>query len=227
MPKKEEERFLCAQADPFEGAKGKEKASACFVRNDGAGAAEVKRKMPGFPTHIVGTPTNRGKARRYASLCCNFKTNSSAAEAVKEKRRVMSDLKVRPPGAIQTLHGEKNGAISTGSEQVISVHLLGPGRDDAGHAGVGDELAHVLVGMNDDAQVHAVHGGIAIDDGDLALEIFRRDRQMGLLHGVQGALEPVDDFGFCGDGLLHAFFQVGGHFWTGHVQQAKISECAM
>jgi hypothetical protein len=24
-----------------------------------------KRKMPGFPTHIVGPPTIRGKARRY------------------------------------------------------------------------------------------------------------------------------------------------------------------
>src|SRR5258708_34947750 len=24
-----------------------------------------QRKMPGFPTHIVGTPTIRGKARRY------------------------------------------------------------------------------------------------------------------------------------------------------------------
>jgi hypothetical protein len=28
------------------------------------GGAE-KEKMPGFPTQIAGTPTNRGKARRY------------------------------------------------------------------------------------------------------------------------------------------------------------------
>jgi len=33
----EEERFLTAQADPFAGAKGEEKASACSVRNDGVG----------------------------------------------------------------------------------------------------------------------------------------------------------------------------------------------
>jgi hypothetical protein len=26
-----------------------------------------RRKMPGFPTETVGTPTNRGKARRYKS----------------------------------------------------------------------------------------------------------------------------------------------------------------
>jgi hypothetical protein len=26
-----------------------------------------RTKMPGFPTQIVGTPTNRGKARRYKS----------------------------------------------------------------------------------------------------------------------------------------------------------------
>ena len=32
-----EERFLTAQADHFAGAKWKEKASACSVRNDGVG----------------------------------------------------------------------------------------------------------------------------------------------------------------------------------------------
>ena len=26
-----------------------------------------RRKMPGFPTKTVGTPTNRGKARRYSA----------------------------------------------------------------------------------------------------------------------------------------------------------------
>jgi hypothetical protein len=31
---RDKERFLSAQADPFAGAKGKEKASACSVRND-------------------------------------------------------------------------------------------------------------------------------------------------------------------------------------------------
>jgi hypothetical protein len=27
-----------------------------------------KEKMPGFPTETVGTPTNRGKARRYTGV---------------------------------------------------------------------------------------------------------------------------------------------------------------
>src|SRR5260370_38247272 len=68
--------------------------------------------MPGFPTHIVVTPTNRVKARRYTSLCRNFKTDSSAAKAVKKKRRVMPDLKVRPPGAIQTHARSRNRSAS-------------------------------------------------------------------------------------------------------------------
>ena len=34
-PDRSEERFLTAQADRFAGAKRKEKASACSVRNDG------------------------------------------------------------------------------------------------------------------------------------------------------------------------------------------------
>jgi len=54
----------------------------------------------------------------------------------------------------------------------------------------------VLVGVDDDAQVHAVHSGIAIFDVDFALEVFRRDRQMGLLDGVERALEPIDTSAF-------------------------------
>jgi hypothetical protein len=104
------------------------------------------------------------------------------------------------------------------------VPLLGPGGDYAGHAGVGDELAHVLVGVDDDAQIHSVHGGIAILDVDFALEIFRRDGQMGLLHGVLRALEPVDDLGFCGDGLFLLQRQFGRHFGAGHAQQVKIRD---
>src|SRR6266699_3747312 len=119
--------------------------------------------MPGFPTQIVGTPTNRGKARPYE-------------------------------GTTITRRGCRG--IIAGSEGRESLLVFGPGRGDAGHASVGDELAHVLVGVDDDAQVHAVHSGIAIDDVNLALEVFRCGRQMGLLHGVQRALEPVDDLAF-------------------------------
>jgi len=61
-------------------------------------------------------------------------------------------------------------------------------------------------------KVHAVHSGIAIGDVNLALEVFGRGRQMGLLHGVEGALEPVDDLGFCGDALFHPSF-ASAAFW--------------
>jgi hypothetical protein len=37
---KNQERFLTAQADMFAGANVKEKASACFVRNDGVVVAD-------------------------------------------------------------------------------------------------------------------------------------------------------------------------------------------
>jgi len=46
--KKEEERFLSVQADMFAGANVKEKASACFIRNDGGWACADRQKM-GFP----------------------------------------------------------------------------------------------------------------------------------------------------------------------------------
>src|SRR5213592_4716424 len=47
---------------------------------------------------------------------------------------------------------------------------------------------------------------------------------MGLLHGVQGALEPVYDVGFCGDRLFHPLFRVGGHFGPRNAEQIKIRE---
>jgi hypothetical protein len=37
---REKERFLSVQADTFAGASVEEKASACYVRNDGGGAAD-------------------------------------------------------------------------------------------------------------------------------------------------------------------------------------------
>src|ERR1700692_2039647 len=50
---------------------------------------------------------------------------------------------------------------------------FGPRRHDAVHAGVGDRLAHVFVGVHDDAQVHAIDSdGLAVD-ADLALKITR------------------------------------------------------
>jgi len=42
----EEERFLSPQADHFAGAKWKEKAPACSVRNDGAGWLAPRCKDP-------------------------------------------------------------------------------------------------------------------------------------------------------------------------------------
>jgi hypothetical protein len=40
--RREEERFLSAQADAFAGANAQEKASACSVRNDGEGGRPEK-----------------------------------------------------------------------------------------------------------------------------------------------------------------------------------------
>jgi hypothetical protein len=48
---------------------------------------------------------------------------------------------------------------------------LGPRRHDAVHACVGDELAHVLVVVNDDAEVHAVYGDVFVHDPNLALKV--------------------------------------------------------
>ena len=51
--------------------------------------------------------------------------------------------------------------------------VLGPGRHDPSHARIRDQLTHVLIGMNDDAEIHAIHGRIAVGDVDLTIEVFR------------------------------------------------------
>jgi hypothetical protein len=55
---------------------------------------------------------------------------------------------------------------------VAEFTVFRPRGRDAGHAGVGNELAHVLVGVNDDAEIHTVDGGVAVGDVDPALKIL-------------------------------------------------------
>src|SRR5580700_4891904 len=88
--------------------------------------------------------------------------------------------------------------------------LLRPGRGDAVHAGVGDELAHVLVGVDDDAEIHSVGGGVAISDVDFAMKVGSCCFRVSLLYDFERALEPADDFGLGGHRSVHSFFVIGG-----------------
>jgi len=105
---------------------------------------------------------------------------------------------------------------------VKRTRLVRPRRNYAGHAGVGDELAHVFVGVNDNAEIHAVYSGIAVGDMNFALEISGLDGEMCLLYSFERAFEPVNDIGLCCDRFVKTFFQVGRHLGTGYAQQIKI-----
>lgn len=102
--------------------------------------------------------------------------------------------------------------------------LLRPGRDDAGHAGVSDELSHVFVVVDDDAQVNPIHGGVAVFDVDFAGEVLWRLGEMGLLDRIERALQPLDDLGLRGHGLLHARLVVGGHFRAGLTEEPEVRD---
>ena len=67
-------------------------------------------------------------------------------------------------------------------------------------------MAHVLVGVDDYAEIHAVYGGVAIGYVDFAVEIFGSDGGVGLFYGGERTLEPVDYVGFGG----HALFPFRG-----------------
>ena len=51
--------------------------------------------------------------------------------------------------------------------------LLGPRRDEAVHAGISHQLAHVLVGVHYDAEIHAINRRISVRNSDLTLKVFR------------------------------------------------------
>ena len=97
--------------------------------------------------------------------------------------------------------------------------FLGPRRHDAGHPGVRDQLSHVLVRMNDDAKIHAVHSRISASDFDLAPEILGRGRCMSRFNSVQRPLEPSDHLRFRGDSLFHVLVQVSGPLGAGDAKE--------
>lgn len=96
-----------------------------------------------------------------------------------ERKLRASASSIHTPILIQSGRWAKNGVSVDHRSAQSALTSLCPGRDDAGRASVGDELTHVLVGVNDDAQIHAVDGGVAIGDVHLAFEVLRRGRQIG------------------------------------------------
>jgi hypothetical protein len=50
--------------------------------------------------------------------------------------------------------------------------FLGPRRHDTGHPCVCDQLPHVLIRVNDDTEIHAIHSGLSAGDFDLAFQIL-------------------------------------------------------
>src|SRR5579872_1875280 len=77
--------------------------------------------------------------------------------------------------------------------------LVRPGRLDAGHASVRDQLAHVLVVMHDDAQEHSIHRRRTAEHGHFSLEVLRGFRLVGRFNYFQRALKPTDHVRFRGN----------------------------
>src|ERR1039458_9908167 len=72
---------------------------------------------------------------------------------------------------------------------VVFPHLFrsafGPRRRNAVHARVRHQLPHVLVGVDNDPEVHAFHCGISVHDLDFALEVRGFQARVGALDGLQ------------------------------------------
>src|SRR6267154_300937 len=109
----------------------------CLRRGEGAGRKERGREIP----HIRRPTLSQERKRRKKSACSvrNDSPGGGKRQCIAEGRSNTAP----PKGKTSTgggLHDEPKRAR-------YIVPLLGPGRDDAGHTSVSDELAHVLVGV--------------------------------------------------------------------------------
>ena len=78
----------------------------------------------------------------------------------------------------------------------------------ARHACIRDQLPHVLVGMDDNAEINAVHRGIPVSNSDLRGKVIGFLSQMSSLDCVQRALESIDYFGLRVGGFFSVFFEI-------------------
>jgi len=65
----------------------------------------------------------------------------------------------------------------------------------------------VLVGMNDDREIHPVNRCILVGDVDLTLKVGGFYGQMSLFHRVQRTPQPVDYFGLGGNRFFTALIR--------------------
>src|SRR4051794_2962782 len=78
----------------------------------------------------------------------------------------------------RTLHGVKRAdwqdcgnGVAISSTRCSFSAAIRPRRRNTVHTRIGHQLPHVLVGMNNDSEVHAIHGGVSVVNLDLALEV--------------------------------------------------------
>jgi hypothetical protein len=84
------ELHLPARRDLFRQGRAGRTGILCRIRREVLLAQ--KRKMPGFPTHIVGTPTIRRKARRYEGSRGNKDRSTSGTEGRSQRSARMRRL---------------------------------------------------------------------------------------------------------------------------------------
>src|SRR5205807_2774513 len=81
------------------------------------------------------------------------------------------------------------GGLAFCSDACGGVRLIGPGLrpggNDTVHAGVGNELPHVFVVVNDDAEVDAVHGCVFVHDFNLTLKVAGLELSASCLDCIQ------------------------------------------
>lgn len=95
--------------------------------------------------------------------------------------------------------------------------LFGPGRGDAAHAGVGDELAHVFVVVDEDAEEDVFGWGVLAEELHLFLEVGGGVRGAD---GVEGGAEPEEDVVLTGN----AAFGGWRGFRKGHLNARLFQE---
>src|ERR1700733_197052 len=97
---------------------------------------------------------------------CPSRTSTKTISLLSKDR---STIRRRNPRCVRTASPAK---IASGAKSDICFLVSRPGRHDAGDPGIRNQLSHVLIGVNDDPEIHSLDGCISVFDMNFALKIL-------------------------------------------------------
>src|ERR1022692_4271058 len=124
-------------------------------------------------------------------------------------------------GEIRSLNYSGNRIASPNpirGSAMLGPSVLRPRRHHARHARISDQLPHVLVGMNDDPEIHPLNRCISVQDVDFTFKVAGLCSQVRFSDCVQRTFQPADHFSLGRNRFSRIFLEVRRHLGAGYAQ---------